>query len=285
MTGPEGLGGLAQGGLGDETPEEHEQKADPKKAGKAEQNLGEDLAPDSERQEEVSIPKGPKQGGVDADEEPEALGEEGKGLAVKDKAKGAAGVDDEDAEEGDDGRVEVFFRKEKDDHEGGEHRHEVKGDVELERPGDGGVVDVYWAFHHGNVLEVAEARLAGGPAGALEEHRDLVSETLDAGGGPEEVAEVAKLDVKGVKGVDLVCEAVHHGALDLLLEGAKNPVPDDEDAGVVPVDAVRVASMVNAVVAGSVNKPLNGAELGNGLGVNPVLEDELTKRNWEGGVG
>ena len=51
--------------------------------------------------------------------------------------------------------------------------------------------------------------------------------------------------------------------LSLRLEGPEHPVPDDEEAGVVLVEAVPVGPVVDPVVAGRVEDELQGAETGH----------------------
>src|SRR5690606_39759068 len=61
----------------------------------------------------------------------------------------------------------------------------------------------------------------------------------------------------------------------LALERAEQPVPDDEDAAVVPVEVALVAAMVDPVVRGGVEHLLTGAEAVDQLGVDPVLVQQV----------
>jgi hypothetical protein len=74
----------------------------------------------------------------------------------------------------------------------------------------------------------------------------------------------------------LVDEAVHNLlVLPLPLERPEQPVPDDEDPGVVLVQAVAVRAVVNAVVLGCVEDVLQGAQVLDHLGVDPELVEEV----------
>jgi hypothetical protein len=74
----------------------------------------------------------------------------------------------------------------------------------------------------------------------------------------------------------LVDEAVHNLlVLPLPLEGPEQPVPDDEDSGVVLVEAVAVRAVMNAVVLGRVEDVLQGAQVLDHLGVDPELVEEV----------
>ncbi len=74
----------------------------------------------------------------------------------------------------------------------------------------------------------------------------------------------------------LVNEAVHNLlVLPLPLEGPEQPVPDDEDSGIVLVQAVTVRAVVNAVVLGRVEDVLQGAQVLDHLGVDPELVEEV----------
>ena len=60
----------------------------------------------------------------------------------------------------------------------------------------------------------------------------------------------------------LVHQAVHDlHVIPLGLEGPEHPVPDDEEAGVVLVEAVPVGPVVDSVVAGRVEDELQGTEI------------------------
>ena len=59
--------------------------------------------------------------------------------------------------------------------------------------------------------------------------------------------ELVKGDAQRVVRPQVVGEAVD-GALVLRLEGAEEPIPDDEDAGVVAVQVARIGAVVHAVM-------------------------------------
>ena len=53
------------------------------------------------------------------------------------------------------------------------------------------------------------------------------------------------------------------------------PVPDDEEAGIVLIQAVSVCPVVNPVVTGGVEDQLQRPEVGHQLGVDPELVEEV----------
>src|SRR5580704_8430727 len=82
------------------------------------------------------------------------------------------------------------------------------------------------------------------PSRSAHDERQTLAPTL----GPVDVTDHLKMlvsrDLERVEGVDVPRQAVDD-ALALLLERAEQPVPDDEDASVVPVDVLGVAPVVN----------------------------------------
>ena len=54
-----------------------------------------------------------------------------------------------------------------------------------------------------------------------------------------------------------------------------SPVPDDEEAGIVLIQAVSVCSVVNPVVTGGVEDQLQRPEVGHQLGVDPELVEQV----------
>lgn len=62
---------------------------------------------------------------------------------------------------------------------------------------------------------------------------------------------------------------------DFLLKGAEHPVPDDEDASVVPVDVLRIAAVVDAVMGRGVHDPLEWPHPVDQFGVNPELVQQV----------
>ena len=84
------------------------------------------------------------------------------------------------------------------------------------------------------------------------------------------------LMLHGVPELRLVHQPVHDvDVRPLGLEGAKQPVPDDEEAGVVLVQAVPVGPVVDPVVAGRVEHELQGPEVGHQLRVYPELVEQI----------
>ena len=62
----------------------------------------------------------------------------------------------------------------------------------------------------------------------------------------------------------LINQTIHNVHIwPLCLEGAEHPVPDDEEAGVVLVEAVPVGPVVDSVVAGSVQYQLQRPQVGH----------------------
>ena len=54
-----------------------------------------------------------------------------------------------------------------------------------------------------------------------------------------------------------------------------SPVPDDEEAGIVLIQTVSVCPVMNPVMTGSVEDELQRAEVGDQLGVDPELVEEV----------
>ena len=54
-----------------------------------------------------------------------------------------------------------------------------------------------------------------------------------------------------------------------------SPVPDDEEAGIVLIQAVSVCPVVNPVMTGSVQDQLQRAQVGHQLGVDPELVEQV----------
>jgi len=118
----------------------------------------------------------------------------------------------------------------------------------------------------GPVEDVAKPLAEGqsGPQGILHEGHELVGRDADR-----------------VVGREVLDEAIAH-RLGVVLgdEGAEEAVPDDEHAGVVGIEVARVPTVVDPVVAGGVHHPLDGGrEAADGLGVDPVLVDEVDPAN------
>ena len=53
------------------------------------------------------------------------------------------------------------------------------------------------------------------------------------------------------------------------------PVPDDEGASIVLIQAVSVSPVMNPVMTGSVEDELQRAEVGDQLGVDPELVEQV----------
>lgn len=104
-------------------------------------------------------------------------------------------------------------------------------------------------------------------------HED-VAPSVAPGSGTADVARHRCPFVEGngehVVRVDVLREAVYHGLI-LGLEGAEQPVPDDEDPAVVSIEVHRVGSVVDTVVARRVEHRLERPEPIDHLGVEPEL--------------
>lgn len=114
------------------------------------------------------------------------------------------------------------------------------------------------------------------PAGTIEHDLELVA---NAGSDPEHVPnvlEMTELDCNGVKGVNGVSESIGDRFLVLLAFDdiridalicicAKHAIPDDEGSGIVLVDAVRIASVVETVSTWSVDDVFEPTQTWNDL--------------------
>ncbi len=81
-------------------------------------------------------------------------------------------------------------------------------------------------------------------------------------------------DPSRVEGADVLGEPVGH-LLSLGLEGAEEPVPDDQDAAVVAIEVLPVGTVVDPVVRRSVEHGLGCTEPIDGFGVDPELVEEV----------
>ena len=54
-----------------------------------------------------------------------------------------------------------------------------------------------------------------------------------------------------------------------------SPVPDDEEASIILIQAVSVGPVMNPVMTGSVEDELQRAEVGDELGVDPELVEQV----------
>ena len=115
--------------------------------------------------------------------------------------------------------------------------------------------------HFWQSVAVAEASSARLPSGSLEEDAEALAPAVRSPGLLQYVLEVKVLNVDRVEGLDRMHETVCELFVSLLrLERAEHAVPDDEHAGVVLVNAVRIAAVVNAMVARRVEHVLKRAD-------------------------
>ena len=77
-------------------------------------------------------------------------------------------------------------------------------------------------------------------------------------------------DAQRVEAVDIGSEAVHTSFL-LGFKAAEHAVPDDENAGVIAVNVLRVGGVMDAMVRRRIHHPLKGAESIHQFGVDPEL--------------
>ena len=79
---------------------------------------------------------------------------------------------------------------------------------------------------------------------------------------------------QGVPAVERAARAVDTGLV-FFLEGAEQAVPEDQDAAIVPVQVGVIHRMVDAVVGGRGKDPVEPAQAGHMLGVDPVLVEQV----------
>ncbi len=117
-----------------------------------------------------------------------------------------------------------------------------------------------------------------GPAGG----RDAIHPTIipcDAGLGHilPNADPFVKRHADRVKGA----EVMHKAVIDLFIvlfgdKGAKHLVPYNKDTGIVAVEIARIATMMNAVMAGRIHDGFKPAgHFADGFGVNPELIDKV----------
>merc|ERR1719193_2459489 len=92
-----------------------------------------------------------------------------------------------------------------------------------------------------------------------------------------------------VKGAGLVNQAIGNLLFwYFVLECAKNPVPNRQEASIVLVQTVPVGTVVNPVVGGKVEDKTKGTQVANQLGVDPKLVEKVQLRvhqhhwGWDG---
>ncbi len=112
------------------------------------------------------------------------------------------------------------------------------------------------------------------PAGRRDPHPELVAPVGRAAAEIRHGGVIGEVRRDRIEGREPSADAEHR-RLDLRLEGAEQPVPEDENAAVVLVEIAIVDPVVDAVIGGRGKHPVEPAEFADEFGVDPELVEEI----------
>ena len=126
-----------------------------------------------------------------------------------------------------------------------EDDEQLDDEVEMTRRGQAGIMFLPLRLDRG-ALGISQPRSSGEPSRSLEEGREPLVPGAGGAGLVVQDLEVEELVLDDVEELGLGDEAVDELLVFVKsLEGAEDPVPNDEDPGVVLIEAVPVGTMVD----------------------------------------
>ena len=127
----------------------------------------------------------------------------------------------------------------------------------------------------------AESTFGRFPAGRTEDVAEPVAPTRRPAYVAGDRHVLVRLQLPDVEGIDLLGQPVVRTGV-FGLEAAEQPVPQDEDAAVIPVQVLLVHAVVHPVMRRRVEDEFDGPpKLSDALGVDPELIDEIDREAGE----